>query len=610
MLHAPEFGIAVSNPVLSQQLNAADQFSFAITPEHALFDRVRSGVLSERVTVYRDGRPVSWGRILSVTARPLAASWDVVCEGELGFLNDAVLPEYDFSGSPADYLAMFVEEYAAQCGSDLQAGRVTIEDANDYIVRGNERPSNLLEELLSKTVGSSAGGVLQIRHEGGARFLDWLAEPETSGSQSIAKGSNLLDLSSNTDGAAVVTAIMPLGAGLKDGGFLRLPAGADGQMSGDVYRKGQYLYNKPMMERFGWHAQVMEWPDVTLAANLRRKAIAAVRALSLEPSIEAGAVDLSDAGVDVDAIAIGQLVNVTCNEVDVSMFVTSCEFHLDDPSASSYQFGRLPDISEAEPASDGAGWSGQNDDGNYFWHKTVQNVYQTTEGETTQQIDNSYASPLSKYDLPDDINWNYPTYDEWAGGAHIEGIPLAHVRIERRENINNFEPETHLQLGFGTDGHVVIPEYVLISDGENNPMGIVKAAGYMGAESPALDFNGNIEADGDITAGGEVGDGDGNILSLKVNGATGSVQVPVVANGETPAADRPTVTFPAPIVGRSPAVYFTMGSSPSVWHMRDLHFGANLIGNSSDGYTGFYVRCVNTGSNTGTPWVRWLAVWN
>lgn len=137
-----------------------------------------------------------------------------------------------------------------------------------------------------------------------------------------------------------------------------------------------------------------------------------------------------------------------------------------------------------------------------------------------------------------------------------------------------------------------------------------------GAVRSGIDFGdgviqtGSIWSTGNVTAGGEVGDGDGNILSLKVNGATGSVQVPVVANGETPAADRPTVTFPAPIVGRSPAVYFTMGSSPSVWHMRDLRFGANLIGNATDGYTGFTVRCYNAGSNTGTPWVRWMAVWN
>lgn len=91
---------------------------------------------------------------------------------------------------------------------------------------------------------------------------------------------------------------------------------------------------------------------------------------------------------------------------------------------------------------------------------------------------------------------------------------------------------------------------------------------------------------------------------------TGSVQVPVVANGEIPEADRPQVTFPSAITGSSPSVFFTIGSSPSVWHMRDLHFGYNLIGDSTNGYTGFYVRCVNTGSNTGSPWVRWLAVWN
>ncbi len=604
MLHAPEFGIAVSNPVLSQQLNAADALTFAITPEHALFERVRSGVLSERVTVYRDGTAVSYGRILSVEARPLQAMWSVACEGELAYLADAVLPEYDFHGSPADFIAMFTAEAASQLGSDLQPGRVTIEDANDYIMRGNERPSPLLSELLDKTVGSTAGGVLQIRHEGGSRYLDWLAEPEASGSQAIAKGSNLLEMSATLDGAAVVTAIMPLGAGLKDGGFLRLPAGTDGQVSGNVYRRGQYLYSQPLVERYGWHAQVMEWEDVTIASNLRRKAIAAVNALGAERSVEVSAVDLTDAGYDVDAIAIGQRVAITCDEVETSMLVTACRFALDDPSNSSYTFGSLPKATDTDATGDGAGWSGQNDDSNYFWHKTVQNVYPTTEGETTQQIDNSYVSPLSKYDLPEDINWNYPTYDEWAGGAHIEGIPLAHVRVERRENYNNFEPETHLQLGFGTGGHVVIPEYVLISDGENHPMGIVKAAGYMDATSPALDFN------GDLTAGGEVGDGDGNILSLKVNGATGSVQVPVVANGEIPAADRPQVTFPAPITGPSPSVFFTIGSSPSVWHMRDLRFGYNLIGDSTNGYTGFYVRCYNAGSSTGTPWVRWLAVWN
>lgn len=613
MLHAPEFGIAVSSPVLSQQLNAADALTFDITPEHALFDRVRSGVLSEHVTVYRDGAAVSYGRILSVEARPLQATWSVTCEGELAYLADAVLPEYDFHGSPADFIAMFTAEAASQLGSDLQPGRVTIEDANDYIMRGNEKPSPLLEELLDKTVGSTAGGVLQIRHEGGSRYLDWLAEPDASGSQAIAKGSNLLEMSATLDGAAVVTAIMPLGAGLKDGGFLRLPAGADGQVSGDVWRRGQYLYNKPMVERYGWHAQVMEWEDVTLAANLRRKAIAAVNALGAERSIEVSAVDLTDAGYDVDAIAIGQCVAISCDEVETSMLVTSCQFAIDDPSNSSYTFGSLPKVTDADATGDGAGWSGQNDDGNYFWHKTSQVVYnEGTEDEWARQEDNSYISPLSKYDLPDDINWNDPRYSDTYGTETADGIPLAHVRVYRTEQGPNYPPaSTELYMGMGRQGFIRIPRVAFLYDGEGGILGRMSTPEF-GADGDAnlLYFNGNVETSGDLTAGGEVGDGDGNVLSLKVNGATGSVQVPVVANGETPAEDRPQVTFPSPIVGPSPSVFFTIGSSPSVWHMRDLRFGYNLIGNSSDGYTGFTVRCYNAGSNTGTPWVRWMAVWN
>lgn len=503
MLHAPEFGIAVSNPVLSQQLNAADALTFDITPEHALFERVRSGVLSERVTVYRDGAAISYGRILSVEARPLQATWSVTCEGELAYLADAVLPEYDFHGSPADFIAMFTAEAASQLGSDLQPGRVTIEDANDYIMRGNEKPSPLLEELLDKTVGSTAGGVLQIRHEGGSRYLDWLAEPEASGSQAIAKGSNLLEMSATLDGAAVVTSIMPLGAGLKDGGFLRLPDSPDGQVSGDVYRRGQYLYNKPLVERYGWHAQVMEWEDVTLSSNLRRKAIAAVNALGAERSIEVSAVDLKDAGYDVDAIAIGQRVAISCDEVETSMLVTSCRFAIDDPSNSSYTFGSLPKVTDADSAGDGAGWSGQNDDSNYFWHKTSQVVYnEGTEDEWARQEDNSYISPLSKYDLPDDIDWNDPRYTDTYGTETSDGIPLAHVRVYRTEQGPNYPPaSTELYMGMGRQGFIRVPRVAFLYDGEGGILGRVSTPEF-GADGDAnlLYFNGNVEASGNVTA--------------------------------------------------------------------------------------------------------------
>ena len=355
-VHSPDVGLVVGNPVLTQELNAADQLTFEVTPAHSLYDAIRGGVLTSRYTVYRDGSPVSYGRILAVEDMPLKAVSRVTCEGELAYLNDAVLPEYDFGGSPSDFLKMFVTEYAKQTGDGLKLGRVTIADANDYIVRGNERPTALLPELLDKTVGSTAGGVLRIRHEDGNRYLDWLAEPDTPGSQPIAKGSNLLDLSSLQDGAQIVTAIMPLGAENEDGSFVRIPASKDGKVSGDVYRKGAYLYSQKLVNRYGWHAQVRQWEDVTEPKNLRSKAVAAVRGLSFGTTITAGAVDLTDAGYNVDAIAIGQSILVECDDISASLYVTGCEYHLDYPAESVYSFGKLAELTAAVGTADSAGW--------------------------------------------------------------------------------------------------------------------------------------------------------------------------------------------------------------------------------------------------------------
>jgi len=356
-VHSPDVGIVVGNPVLTQELNAADQLTFEVTPAHRLYDAIRAGVLTSRYIVYRDGSPVSYGRILAVETQPLNAVAKVTCEGELAYLNDAVLPEYDFGGSPSAFLSMFVDEYVKQTGSDLKLGRVITTDNNDYIVRGNEMPTALLPELLDKTVNSSAGGVLRIRHEDGKRYLDWIAEPDTPGSQAIAKGSNLLDMSSVVDGASIVTAIMPIGAQNEDGTYVRIPSSKDGTVSGDVKRKGAYLYTAKGVQKYGWHAQVMQWEDVTESKNLRTKAIAAVRALSPETTITASAVDLTDAGYNVDAIALGQSVPIECDDIATRLFVTGCEFHMDYPADSTYTFGKLAELSAVVAAADSAGWS-------------------------------------------------------------------------------------------------------------------------------------------------------------------------------------------------------------------------------------------------------------
>lgn len=393
-LHVPGTANAVISPRLKQQANAADSLEFTIASDHPLYQACVDGVLTARYVVEKDGKEVSRGRLLSRTVNPLDATCDVVCEGELAYLNDSVLNPYEWSGSPRGLLQKMLDEHNAQCDglNRLLLGTVTAQDANDYIVRGNEKPSNLMTELLAKTVNSSTGGWFNLRHSGAVTYLDWLENPSVAGSQTIAKGSNLLDISAELDGATLSTAIMPIGAKSGDD-YVRLPSGSDGVVTGDVYRKGKFLYSRKLVNTYGWHAEVREWDDVTTSSNLRTRAINAIKSLAFEAAIEVSALDLYDAGYDVDSFAIGQSVPVTCDDIDGVMLITGASWDFDNPASSSFEFGSTAK-SLTQSQSDAANATdtySSSDTAQYVWHETGTNesVFAKTEKTTIASVSES-----------------------------------------------------------------------------------------------------------------------------------------------------------------------------------------------------------------------------
>ncbi|MBQ9020598.1 MAG: phage tail protein [Eggerthellaceae bacterium] len=426
-LHVPGTGAAVVTPKLTQQANSADALQFTIAIDHPLYQACIDGVLTGRYIVEKDGAEMSRGRILSRTINPFDSTADVVCEGELAYLNDSVLSQYEFSGAPKDLLSKMLKEHNAQCdrANAIKLGSVTVVDPNNYIVRGSEKPVNLMSELLSKTANSSTGGWLSLRHVGNDTYLDWLDTPAASGNQSIAKGSNLLDISDELDGATLITAIMPIGA--KSGtDYVRLPTGSDGRVSGDVYRKGQFLYNKKLVDRYGWHADVQEWDDVTTSANLRTRGVNIVKSLAFESAISISALDLSDAGYDVDSFMVGQRVGVTCDSIEGDMLITGITWDLDDPSASSFAFGASKTLTQAQSSTssdtDGGGWSNA-DTSQYVWHRHVDSsgAFGDTESTIVASVPETDADELG-------VSYN------WGMEEFYEGVPI--VRSMRKNGLN------------------------------------------------------------------------------------------------------------------------------------------------------------------------------
>lgn len=354
---------------LSMQLNAAPAFTFKLYKSHPLYDRVTAGVMQSTVTVERDGARVFSGRVASVEPNYISGLVTVTCEGDLARLNDTVVPPYDFTGSPRDFLALLLNAHNQQSPFKVRVGSVTVQDSNNYIVRSNETPARTLGELLAKTAKSALGGYVSIRDEGGEHWCDWTAEPQASGNQSAEVGVNVLTLTGKRDGTKIVTAIYPVGAKSTENGvtsIVNVSELPDGALGGGISKRGAYVVNDALEARYGWIADVRSWPDVHYPNILRDKAKAEAQALAFSEELTVTAVDLADAGEDVEHFALGQPVQVRAEGVEGASMVTAITYDLLKASGGSMKLGAAANTasgrsaeaaSSANAAANAAAWA-------------------------------------------------------------------------------------------------------------------------------------------------------------------------------------------------------------------------------------------------------------
>ncbi|MEG0323456.1 MAG: hypothetical protein RR619_05620, partial [Raoultibacter sp.] len=71
-------------------------------------------------------------------------------------------------------------------------------------------------DVIKSKLLDSVGGYIQVRHENGKRFIDYLADFDKSSTQVIDFGKNLLDYVKETDASSIRTAVVPVGAKLSE----------------------------------------------------------------------------------------------------------------------------------------------------------------------------------------------------------------------------------------------------------------------------------------------------------------------------------------------------------------------------------------------------------
>lgn len=307
ILHDPRLAdekLIVRDPSVKLAVSKAGEMSFTVDAEHPYLSNLRR--MSGLVELLDGTFPIYRGRITS-DIKDFYGAHKIETEGIMAALNDSIIPPFNFpedfaedasykaaaaSGNVVDFFFRWIlAQHNSQVSTEQQIkpGVVTVSDPNNYITRSSEEYATAMTTISDKLFKSSLGGNLLIRYENDGNYLDYYEKLPLTNTQTVEFAENLLDLSSEVDGTAIYTAILPEG---KEG--LTIASLPNGALTDDLVKSGLTIYSKSGVDTYGRITRHVKWDDVTAAANLQTKAKAALadNGLSMPETITCKAVDL------------------------------------------------------------------------------------------------------------------------------------------------------------------------------------------------------------------------------------------------------------------------------------------------------------------------------
>ena len=227
------------------------------------------------------------------------------CESCLAYLKDTVQPPYSYKGTLRGLLEYFISVHneAVEDKKKFTVGNVTVTDDNDYISYSSSGFSVTLDAIRDKLI-KTHGGYLRGRYTDNGKVLDYLADFSTHSLQTVEFGKNLLDVKISRDHTERASALIPLGALIKETDAEGQEIETNRRVDITSVNDGKnYVYDEDTVSEIGWIWTSETWEDVTLPGNLLRKAKARMQELAKGvTSMELTIVDESDAGADIGDI--------------------------------------------------------------------------------------------------------------------------------------------------------------------------------------------------------------------------------------------------------------------------------------------------------------------
>ena len=329
LLYSPgDEELSVLSPVLETQCNAAGTLTFVLLPEHPMYSALHK--MRTRIDVRQDDEIIWRGRVLE-TETDFYRQKTVTCEGELTYLVDSVLHPYklaDYDGTAAGLFRLYLTRHneVVSEAQQFQIGNVDIETLSSV---ENTGYGNTWDEISDNLIDIH-GGFLRIRHEDGARYLDWTKESGTSCGQVIRFGENLLDLSEYVSASEVVTCLIPY-AGQSDS-KITISSVNDGK---------DYIEDEAGVALYGriWGVTEFDAKDAAKLLEMARENLQ--KRLKETITITISAVDLHLLDVNAESFRVGDKVRVVSppHGIDAEYTCTAISLDLVSPDQSEYTFG-------------------------------------------------------------------------------------------------------------------------------------------------------------------------------------------------------------------------------------------------------------------------------
>lgn len=309
--------LAITEAKVSEDAENIDSLTLSAPHNHPYFRSVKP--MASTILCKKDDEVVFEGRALD-DGSDFYNTHTWTCESCLAYLKDTIQPPFSYKGTLKGLMEYFlgVHNAAVESKKQFQLGNITVKDDNDYIAYSNSKYSVTMDAIKSKLLDTH-GGYLQVRYDGGTKYLDYLADFNLTSLQTVEFGKNLLDVKITRDHAERVTALIPLGSSItetdEEGNEVETDKRADITSVNDGKN---YVCDEAAVSEIGWIWTSEVWEDVTLPENLLRKAKARMAELSKGiTSMELTIIDESDTGADIGDIRAGMYVKCLSKPHDI-----------------------------------------------------------------------------------------------------------------------------------------------------------------------------------------------------------------------------------------------------------------------------------------------------